>query len=380
MNTGSRVAWVLLAVVVAAVPSAHADREADLEALREAIRESRDRVASYERDERGLLEAIEALDRTAELLAREVSGAQRAAAGARRELSALEAEAGEVEQRLAATRRALRARAVALYRAGELGGVRVLFAAADLMDFLSRVSALRRLLRRDVDLLARFRTEVADLNLARARASASSERLETAESDLERKSAELVSERTRKRRLVARLHADRTRERSALVELEKAAQALEATLASLGANVLGSPGKLNGPPFTSLRRALAPPVEGEIVRGYGRQVDAEFGTQTFHSGVVFDARHGTPVEAVAPGSVRFAGWFRGYGRLVILDHGEGYFTVTGHLDAFDVAVGDTVARRQRIGRVGETGSLSGPRVYFEVRRGGEALDPADWLQ
>ncbi len=121
-------------------------------------------------------------------------------------------------------------------------------------------------------------------------------------------------------------------------------------------------------------------VEGEIVRGYGRQVDAEFGTQTFHPGVVFDARHGTPVEAVAPGRVRFAGWFRGYGRLVILDHGEGYFTVTGHLDAFDVAVGDTVARRQRIGRVGETGSLSGPRVYFEVRRGGEALDPADWLQ
>ncbi len=380
MSAGLRVAGALLAAALVGAPAARADREVDLEALREAIRESRERVVTYERDERGLLEAVEALDRAAALLAREVSEARRAAARARLELAALEAKASEIEQRLEMTRRALRARAVALYRAGEIGGVRVLFAAADLTDFLSRVSSLRLLLRHDVELLARYRADVADLTHARTRARASSERLAAAESELEHRSDELASERARKRQLVTRLHADRTRERSALVELEKAAQALEATLASLGADAPDAAGELDGPPFVSLRRELAPPVDGEIVRGYGRQVDAEFGTQTFHPGVVFDAPQGTPVAAVAPGSVRFAGWFRGYGRLVILDHGDGYFTVTGHLDAFDVAVGDTVARRQRIGRVGETGSLSGPRVYFEVRKGGRALDPADWLQ
>ncbi len=378
MSKGWRIAWVFLAV--AGVPFAHADRQADLEALREGIRESRDRVAAYERDERGLFEAVEALDRTAALLGREVSGARRAAAGARRELSELEAKTGEVERRLAVTRRALRARAVALYRAGELGGVRVLFAAADLMDFLSRVSALRRLLRHDVDLLTRFRVEVADLDLARRRARASSERLRAAESELERKSEELASERALKRRLVARLHANRTRERAALVELEKAAQALEATLTSLGADVPDARRPLDGPSFSSLRRTLSPPIQGRVVRSFGRQVDAAFGTQIFHPGIVFDAPHGLPVEAVAGGTVRFAGWFRGYGRLVILDHGDEYFTVTGHLDTLDVGVGDAVAGRQRIGRVGETGSLSGPRVYFEVRKGGKALDPADWLQ
>lgn len=380
MSKGARVAWVLLAVAASGVPSARGDREADLEALREGIQESRDRVAAYERDERGLLEAVEALDRTAVLLAREVSTARRAAAAARRELAELEAKTGDVERRLAVTRRALRARAVALYRAGELGGVRVLFAAADLMDFLSRVSALRRLLRHDVDLLTRFRVEVADLERARARARASSDRLVAAESDLERKSEELASERAVKRRLVARLHANRTRERAALVELEKAAQALEATLASLGADAPDSPRQPGGPPFSRLRRALSPPIDGRVVRSFGRQVDPAFGTQTFHPGIVFDAPHGLPVEAVAAGTVRFAGWFRGYGRLVILDHGDEYFTVTGHLDTLDVAVGDAVAGRQRIGRVGETGSLSGPRVYFEVRKAGKALDPANWLR
>ena len=116
------------------------------------------------------------------------------------------------------------------------------------------------------------------------------------------------------------------------------------------------------------------------MRGFGREVDAEFLTETFHSGLVFDAPLGTPVAAVAAGNVRFAGWFRGYGRLVILDHGDGYFTVSGHLEELEVEVGDAVTARQVIGTVGETGSLSGPRLYFEIRQGAEAQDPADWLR
>ena len=113
---------------------------------------------------------------------------------------------------------------------------------------------------------------------------------------------------------------------------------------------------------------------------FGRVVDAELLTETFHSGLLFEAPLGTPVEAVAAGRVRFAGWFRGYGQLVILDHGDGYFSVSGHLDSLEVAVGDAVQARHAIGRVGETGTLAGPRLYFEIRRGGEPLDPADWLR
>jgi septal ring factor EnvC (AmiA/AmiB activator) len=96
--------------------------------------------------------------------------------------------------------------------------------------------------------------------------------------------------------------------------------------------------------------------------------------------VEFEAPLGTPVQTVAAGRVRFADWFRGYGRMVILDHGDGYFTVSGHLDALEVGVGDVLQPRQVIGTVGETGSLSGPRLYFEIRQGAQALDPRDWLQ
>lgn len=377
----SALAWVALVLSPWLAPApASADRREDLEVLRKAIQESRERVADYEREERGLLETVEAMDRAAALLAGDVAHAQRAAGAAEQELLRLEAEAERLAGRLAATERALSARAVALYRAGELGSTRLLFSADSLPDFLSRVSALRRLLEHDATLLERRRAESQALELAREGARDSASRLAAAQAQLAQRSSELADERARKRRVVARLHGDRTRERAALVELEKAARALEETLESMGDAARDAGRPFEGPPFVALRRRLAPPVDAAIRRGFGRVVDEEFRTQTFQSGVVFEAPLGTPVEAVAAGRVRFAGWFRGYGRMVILDHGDGYFSVSGHLDEVDVEVGQTVGARQQLGRVGETGSLAGPQLYFEIRRGAEALDPADWLE
>jgi septal ring factor EnvC (AmiA/AmiB activator) len=65
--------------------------------------------------------------------------------------------------------------------------------------------------------------------------------------------------------------------------------------------------------------------------------------------------------------------------MLILDHGDDYFTVSGHLAELRVAVGDAVAAGEPVGAVGDTGSLQGPRLYFEIRRGAEPLDPAEWL-
>jgi len=371
--------WLLPALVLL-LGEARADRRADLEALRAAIHESRERVADFESRSRGMLEAVEALDRAALLLTREVEEARREAVAARDELSRLEVESADLRSRLQRTQRLLSARAVALYRTGELGAVRVLFSSDGLPQFLSRVSALRRLLRNDAALLERFQSESLALARAEERAQHSAERLATAESELASRSAELEVERSRKKRLLSTLREDRTRERSALEELEQAARALEETLESLGAEPAPSEGAIPGPPFITKRFQLAPPVDGLVVQGYGRQVEARYLTETFQAGLTYEAPLGTPVYAVAAGQVRFAGWFRGYGRMVILDHGDDYFSVSSHLGEVRVAVGDVLRAGRVIGTVGETGSLAGPRLHFEIRRGAEPLDPADWLR
>ena len=117
-----------------------------------------------------------------------------------------------------------------------------------------------------------------------------------------------------------------------------------------------------------------------MVGEYGAQVNPRFGTKTFRNGIDIDAAEGTGITAVAAGQVLYTGWFRGYGNLIIVDHGGEYYTLYAHASNIRVAEGDEVKQGQAIGTVGDTGSLQGPRLYFEVRHGGRPQDPAQWLR
>ena len=91
------------------------------------------------------------------------------------------------------------------------------------------------------------------------------------------------------------------------------------------------------------------------------------------------AQTGSPVYAVWPGKVVHAGWFKGYGNLLIVDHGHGFFSLMAHLDTLERAVGEILRKGDQIGTVGETGSLKGPYLYFELRDGQTPLDPERWF-
>ena len=378
LAAGLLVGGLALSTSAAGGPS---DAERRLQGLQRAIDSRRERVEAYERRERGLLDTLEEIDRTAEALSDAVAQADAEAQTARRRLASLEAHAGEMAQRRDATRRAMAARAVALYEAGEVGPVRVLFSAGDVRELLARVSTLRFLLAHDAELLDRFRAESAELEQARGASRTAAAAQERALAELGSRSRELERERAARARVLASVRTDREREQAALRELEAAARALEETLDRLG-RTPAEPGSRPPPGalFASLRGRLEAPVDAPVLRGFGRVVDAEFGTETFRKGVDFGAPLGTPVHAVADGTVRYAGWFRGYGKLAIVDHGDGYFTVLGHLGELRVAVGDAVHAGDVLGSVGDTGSLSGPVLYFEIRKASEPLDPLPWLR
>jgi murein DD-endopeptidase MepM/ murein hydrolase activator NlpD len=112
---------------------------------------------------------------------------------------------------------------------------------------------------------------------------------------------------------------------------------------------------------------------------YGSQRHPQFGTVVFRRGIDISANTGDEVRVVDAGHAVWADWYKGYGRLAIIDHGSGLYTLYGHLSQLNVAKGDKVVRGQVIGLAGDTGSLKGSKLYFEVRRNGEAEDPLAWL-
>src|SRR5262249_32750822 len=122
------------------------------------------------------------------------------------------------------------------------------------------------------------------------------------------------------------------------------------------------------------------PVEGGRVEvRFGRRRDPRFGTITLQRGIDVRAPEGTLVHAVHDGRVAFSGWLKGYGNLVVLDHGDSFFSLMAHLATLSRGEGDEVRTGEGVGTVGDTGSLKGAYLYFELRQGQKPLDPQRWL-
>ncbi len=122
------------------------------------------------------------------------------------------------------------------------------------------------------------------------------------------------------------------------------------------------------------------PVYGKLESGVGGRRNP-FGGRgyEYHEGQDIDAAYGTPVQAAATGKVVIAGWLRGYGKVVYVDHGNGLSTRYGHLSEIDVTVGQSVTQGQKIGLVGSTGRSTGPHLHYEVRVNNQPVDPKPYL-
>ncbi len=132
--------------------------------------------------------------------------------------------------------------------------------------------------------------------------------------------------------------------------------------------------------FHNLKGRLPWPVNGKVVIPYGAQKDPQFNTPVFRNGIYIKADDNTSAKVVHGGKVVFADWFKGYGQLVIISHGEGYHTLYANLAEIFYKVGDIIKGQQAIGKVGESGTMNAPGLYFEVRYKGKPLDPMQWLK
>jgi murein DD-endopeptidase MepM/ murein hydrolase activator NlpD len=123
------------------------------------------------------------------------------------------------------------------------------------------------------------------------------------------------------------------------------------------------------------------PVQGSLSSPFGKRLDPFLGKGAFHSGIDLTADYGAPVVATADGTVSASGWYAGFGKRVVLEHGHnGLSTVYGHLSDFFVRPGQVVRQGEVIGRIGSTGRATGSHLHYEVRYRGTSLNPYKFLQ
>ena len=182
----------------------------------------------------------------------------------------------------------------------------------------------------------------------------------------------------RRRALIDAMGSDPRTARRAAHELGAGRRSLSA---HVGRQEAAPPADASIPhlPFALGKGQLEMPVRGKVVRGYGERRKGRWGPPLRNEGYDIGAVAGSEVRAVWSGEVSFADWLPGFGLVVVVNHGQGWHTVYGHLRAAAAVQGVRVATGDPVGIVGATGTWDAPHLHFEVRRGAASVDPGDWL-
>ncbi|MEM6559050.1 MAG: peptidoglycan DD-metalloendopeptidase family protein [Myxococcota bacterium] len=250
----------------------------------------------------------------------------------------------------------------------------VLGKASSLRDYLRTSQVLRRIARVDHDLAKRHGESAQELRGLKDEVQQRVSELRNHEQALRTRRQKLLDLRRQRMALVDRVLRDSKSSRDAIAEAQRARRALAEFIDTLDrrASVRAE--------FTSNRGRLTPPSRAPISAGFGVKREQHFGTATPHPGIEFQASAGSPVFAVAPGHVVLADWKPAFGQLVVIDHGDDYHSLYAHLSEMRVQAGDAVNVGDTIGEVGDTGSLRGPILYFELRYQGRPINPERWFR
>ena len=389
---------VLLTLALADLPAAAQPAKRDdpgqaerrkLEQTQKQLREEREKAAEARRKETSLLAELEQIDRRLADKQQEVVRLDARIQRVQGEIRGLRGEIDKLETSRGGQQQALARRLRTLYKIHAQGAaLPLILTGADAETRAAAIRHLGSLASLDARVIREYRVTSDNLSDRKGREETRQDELATLRADAKREQAEVDREAGRRRILLTKVRDERAYHERMVGELTEAAQRLEAFIRDLPAKQrrlakvppARPPGDTPSVGFGELRGRLPWPTDGRIVSAFGPQVHPRFGTKTFRNGVDIEAAGGTDVAAVYAGHVVYTGWFKGYGNLIIVDHGHEYYTLYAHVAEILVKEGDDVRQTQRIGTVGDTGSLAGPRLYFEVRYQGKPQDPEQWLR
>ncbi|MBW1855377.1 MAG: peptidoglycan DD-metalloendopeptidase family protein [Deltaproteobacteria bacterium] len=293
----------------------------------------------------------------------------------RDELKLREKRLSSLESSLIKKGELLGKRLVAFYKYGKRGYLRVLTSTSGLDQLNQRTKYLgvivgedQKAMRQMADEQERYRQEVSQkkgqLAVIAGLEEAENDRLLSIKGDLGKKVI-----------LLAKIHKEREFYETAVQELQVAAMNLKETLLNLEKTQQEKRSLPSG--FAGSKGGLPLPLKGKIRKGSRRLSEK---TGDTHKGIYIGGAFGAKVKAVYPGRVDFSGVLKGYGQVIVINHGSRYFTISAYLLDRDKEKGEMVAKGEVIGQVGETGLMTGPGLYFEIRKGGSNLNPLKWLK
>ncbi len=371
----------LLAALAAGEAQAQSRRQAEqrLDSLKQELEERRSRLDALGQTEGDVLGRLQEIEETIDLNSTVVKRLKSREDRVGREIMLADSLLAVQESHLAETRLHYQKRLLAVSKNTVRRPPDWLFFLSDPGEAVLAAPMLRSVGKADRYLISLHDSLVSDVQSSRMVLVDRQGELSELRQEKVRESDLLGSSQRRREGQLKNIRSEKTQLASAMQELVDAAAKLENVIQDIvnsGAATFGGDGRH----VLKAKGRLPWPVKGRILQPFGFREIGPKRAKVPHNGLAIEAEFGTPVQAVADGAVSYTGRLRGYGQIVILDHGGGYFTLYGHLDEIDCFKGQVVIQGDAIGKVGDSGSLSGPELYFELRKERVQVDPLPWLK
>jgi septal ring factor EnvC (AmiA/AmiB activator) len=365
-------------------PRSLKDAAPSAETIKGRLRRAESELAVTRRKEKEVLEQFNAADEALSSARRQVRIAKTGLTAVQEKIKEVNERSSALEKEILAGEKYAAKRLVALYKANWLGKVHLMATADSFFDFVHRKETLERILAQDETFLEELHRNKTALESLLTQLNTRKAEKRALELKLRERVAKLDAQQQKRKKLLKTIRSKKSLELAALKALREAALELDATIEQIGsAKPKIAPqvdSKRQNKPFKAHKGLLRWPVKGKIISFFGPYHDKKFAVTNFQSGINIQADRGEPIRSVSDGHVIFANWFKGFGNMMIVDHGDHYYTVYAHLEEVFKVKGDRVDQGEVIATVGDSGSMKGPALHFEVRHHGKPIDPLKWIQ
>jgi len=336
-------------------------------------------IRDLDKKKMSILSQLDQIGLEIKLIQNDIEGYTLQMEKANRELSDVQKKIPPLRARLEREKESVSQILVTLYKFGDMNYLDFLFRATDVTDLMSESKHLSLLAQYQEDIILSFKQTLNELKEAEEQIEEKKQEIADLLSKSRTKKRDLDNQERKNRAFIQNINQDKKTHLKTLEELKVRAEQLQKLINRLIKEKSSLPFTII--PLYENKGSLPWPVPGKVVTTFGIERHPTFKTVTQNNGIEISADKNSTILAIHPGKVVYADYFQGfYGNLIILDHGLAYYSMYGHCSDFKVQKGDIVTAGQPIAIVGDTGSLKGTALYFQINFKTDPLNPLQWLK
>jgi len=363
--------FLLFFMLTLLAPAYAANEEKKLESIQKELQERKEALKKTKQEEQAVLGRLATINKELKETKKTLQSAQKRIEGNQAQIGKLTVELRQTEEGLKQKEARLVARLREVYKSSNLNYLELLISSKSMSDFFNRMYFFKKIVDYDADLIQSVRQEVQSAKTKKVTLKTKTEEIKDLAEIITKKKTEIEVVAEEKEKIYKSLKQRSQEYEDQIAELEKSSQDLEVLILKKVATGKGT--KVSG------SGSFIWPLKGRITSRFGYRRHPFYRRRAFHTGLDIAAKYGSPISAADAGEVIFSGWWDGYGKAIVVDHGRKTTTVYGHLSRIYKGVGDSVAKGQVIGLEGNTGYSTGPHLHFEVRINGKPTDPIKYL-